>query len=145
MLPLVIVATETAMRLGELLSLRWRDVHLTRRLAVLNETKNGDARSVPLSTTAIATLSALPRLISDDRVFFHWKDANSFQHAWQRLTRQAKLDDFHFHDTRHEAISRLAERGLSTMELSAISGHRSLQQLKRYCHLKVEDLALKLG
>ncbi|MFZ5465087.1 MAG: tyrosine-type recombinase/integrase [Pseudomonadota bacterium] len=54
--------------------------------------------------------------------------------------------DYTWHDLRHEALSRLAERGdLSTLELAAISGHKTLQMLKRYTHLHAEDLARKLG
>jgi integrase len=145
MQPLVITATETGMRLGELLSLRWHDVDLARRIATLHETKNGDCRRVPLSSTAIGALTSLPRRLGDDRVFYPWKDANSFQHAWQRLTKRAQIQDFHFHDLRHEATSRLFERGLGIMEVAAITGHKTLQVLRRYTHLKPEALALKLG
>jgi integrase len=52
----------------------------------------------------------------------------------------------HFHDLRHEAISRLAERGsLSMLELAAVSGHKTMQMLKRYTHLRAEDIAKKMG
>lgn len=55
------------------------------------------------------------------------------------------IDNLHFHDLRHEAISRLFELGtLDIMEVSAISGHKSLSMLKRYTHLKAQRLVKKL-
>ncbi|MNR45546.1 Tyrosine recombinase XerC [compost metagenome] len=54
------------------------------------------------------------------------------------------MPDLRFHDLRHEAVSRLVEGGLSDQEVSAISGHKSMQMLKRYTHLRAEDLVSKL-
>ena len=54
------------------------------------------------------------------------------------------MTDFRFHDLRHEAVSRLVESGLSDQEVSAISGHKSMQMLKRYTHLRAEDLVERL-
>ncbi len=55
------------------------------------------------------------------------------------------MDDFHFHDLRHEAVSRLFEKGLNIAEVSAISGHKELKMLQRYTHLRAEDLVRRLG
>ena len=55
------------------------------------------------------------------------------------------LDDVHFHDTRHEAASRLSEKLSNVLELSAVTGHKDLRMLKRYYHPRAEDLAKKLG
>ena len=54
------------------------------------------------------------------------------------------LVDLHFHDLRHEATSRFFEKGFNVMEAAAITGHKTLQMLKRYTHLKVEDLAERM-
>ena len=54
------------------------------------------------------------------------------------------MTDLHFHDLRHEAVSRFVEMGLSDQEVAAISGHKSMQMLKRYTHLRAEDLVEKL-
>jgi len=78
-------------------------------------------------------------------VFWNWKDANSFEHAWQRVTKRAAIEGLHFHDLRHEATSRFFERGFSLIEVATITGHKTLQMLKRYTHLKPEALAQKLG
>ena len=59
-------------------------------------------------------------------------------------THRAQIGDLHFHDLRHEATTRLFERGLNIIEVSSITGHKDLQMLRRYTHLRAEDLAKKL-
>lgn len=140
--PVVELALETAMRRGELLSLTWENINLQRRTAYLPDTKNGEARTVPLSSRAIAILSDLPRSI-DGRVFPI--TANALKIAFERAVRRAGIEDFHFHDLRHEATSRLAERLPNLIELASVTGHKDLRMLKRYYHPRAEDLALKLG
>lgn len=161
MAPLVRVALATGMRQGELLKMRWSDVDLTQRFVLLRDTKNGDDRAVPLSTYAASILERLPRSTSG-RVFPTTQSA--VKQSWARAILRAQrnyaaeckesctellsgfLDDFHFHDARHEALSRLAERGdLSILDLASISGHKTMQMLKRYTHLRAADLAKKLG
>jgi integrase len=58
---------------------------------------------------------------------------------------RAGINDLHFHDLRHEATSRLFEKGFNPMEVSAITGHKTLQMLKRYTHLRAEDLVKRVG
>ena len=93
----------------------------------------------------MTAISSLPRHFKDGRVFWTWSRADSLENAWRRAVKAADIADFRFHDLRHEAVSRLFERGLNVMEVSAISGHKNLQMLRRYTHLKAEDLAQKLG
>lgn len=139
--PLTQLALETAMRRGELLSLRWEHVDLAKRTAYLPQTKNGDSRTAPLTTAAVEVLRSLPRAI-DGRVFP--LTPNAVKQAWDRARIRAGLPDLHFHDLRHEAASRLAER-LNVLELASVTGHRDLRMLQRYTHLRAETLALKLG
>jgi len=68
----------------------------------------------------------------------------NFNKAWREIKAKAGMPDLHFHDLRHEAVSRFVEAGLSDQEVSAISGHKSMQMLKRYTHLRAEDLVAKL-
>jgi integrase len=143
LLPLVQLALETAMRQGELVSLRWEHVDLGRRIAHLPDTKNGEARTVPLSTTALETLRSLPRHLSGQ--VFTGLTTQAVKIAFTRAVRRAGLSDLHFHDLRHEATSRLFERGLNLMEVASITGHKDLRMLRRYTHLRAEDLAKKLG
>ncbi len=67
-----------------------------------------------------------------------------FKAAWFQALRRAKIRGLRFHDLRHEAVSRLVEAGLSDQEVAAISGHKSMQMLRRYTHLRAEDLVQKL-
>lgn len=136
-------AVETAMRQGEMLSLEWRHVNKQRRLAMLYETKNGEARAVPLSPRALATLDGLPRDLKGN-VFPC--ERLTLTRALARACARAGINDYCWHDLRHEALSRLAERGdFSVLELAAVSGHKTLQMLKRYTHLQAEKLAQKLS
>jgi len=140
--PLIEFALETAMRRGELMSLLWENVNFDKSVAFLPLTKNGDSRYVPLSTRAVRILKSLPRDI-EGRVFPLNKDTVSV--LFLRATRRANLDDVRFHDLRHMAITKLASVFSNPLELATISGHKSLSMLKRYTHLKAEDLVKKLG
>lgn len=156
--PAVIFAIETAMRIGEIvetwkrdkktgerervsIGLQWVDVNLKKRTAHLPKTKNGEARDVPLSSRAVATLEALPRTM-DGRVF--GTTYEGIHQAYESACKRAGITGLTFHDLRHEAITRLAKQGLTVLELQAISGHKTIQMLLKYTHLRAEDLALKL-
>uniref|UniRef100_E6PNC2 Putative Site-specific recombinase, phage integrase family n=1 Tax=mine drainage metagenome TaxID=410659 RepID=E6PNC2_9ZZZZ len=158
---IIILAVETSMRLGEMLGLEWKRVDLVRRTAHLVDTKNGESRTVALSSAALESMRALPRRI-DGRVF-GWAASDSFEKAWVRCKARALklyladcaesntkpdpafLADLRFHDLRHEATSRLFEKGLGVMEVASMTGHKSLAMLKRYTHVEAEKLAVKLG
>lgn len=140
--PMVILAIESAMRRGELLSMRWGNVNLNEQFVHLEDTKNGESRNVPLSSRAIETLKALPRAL-DGRVLPITPEA--LKNAFERARKRANLEHFNFHDLRHEAVSRLFERGWNVMEVAAVSGHKDLQSLKRHTNLKASDLAKKMG
>lgn len=113
LLPTVKLALETAMRQGELLSLDWANVRLDQCYALLPMTKNGEARAVPLSTAAREILKTIPRNIKG-RVFPIARP--TLQHAFVRACHAAGITNFRFHDLRHEAISRAAEKGLRTKD-----------------------------
>ena len=140
--PMVVLALETAMRRGELLGLRWQDLNLVKRTATLHDTKNGDGRIVPLSSRAIEILQALPRSNSGHVIPMTPFAACA---AFNRATDRAKIEGLRFHDLRHTAITRIAEKLPNVIELAAVSGHKSLRMLQRYYHPRAEDLALKLG
>ncbi len=160
MQPLVKLALETAMRQGELISLTWNNIDFKKSTAYLPLTKNGDAREIPLSSKAIAVLKEMPRSI-DGQVFPITQ--NALQMVWERALERAKnayktdcvncgkkplptfLANLRFHDLRHEATSRLAEKLSNILELASVTGHKDLQMLKRYYHPRASDLAKKLG
>jgi integrase len=130
--PIITLAIETAMRLGELLALEWGNIDLKNQTALLPLTKNGEARIVPLTKRAIDILQSIPHQLNNPRVFWVWVRPDSFENAWCRMLGQTSIQDLRFHDLRHEACSRLFERGFNIMEVAHISGHKTLQQLKRY-------------
>ena len=126
-LPLVTLALETAMRRGEILAVKKDHINFDKRTLLIPESKNGRARTIPLSIPAIELLSK--HSATDGRLFS--TTANAFRLAWERVKRRAGIADLHFHDLRHEAISRFFEKGLSVPEVALISGHRDLRMLLR--------------
>lgn len=159
--PVAHLALETAMRLSEIVGLRWSDLNIPSRIVILRDTKNGSGRVVPLSPEAVSILESLPRRI-DGAVFS--STGPSISQAWARAverackaytkacadsgveTERGHLIDLHFHDLRHEATSRLFERGVfGAMEVAAITGHKTLQMLSRYTHMNAARLAEKLA
>jgi integrase len=139
----VTLAIETGMRRSELLGLLWDNVDLERRTALLPLTKNGDSRGVPLSSHAVEVLRALPPS-ANGRVFGELT-REALKQSFNRATGRAGITGLRVHDLRHEATSRFFEKGLNVMEVASVTGHRTLQMLKRYTHLSVTDLATRLG
>ncbi|GAB5503410.1 tyrosine-type recombinase/integrase [Pyruvatibacter sp.] len=139
--PAVVLALETSMRRGELLSLRRSDLDRKRRVIRLHDTKNGHSRLVALSTTAYDTLIGMRT--KGDRFFPC--NVNTFRLAWVRTVKRSGLEDFRFHDLRHEAISRLFEKGLGIADVAMMSGHRDVRMLFRYTHMQAESIVSKLG
>jgi integrase len=134
-------AIETAMRRGELMSLLWVNIKFDKSVAFLPLTKNGDSRYVPLSSKALKILKSLTRDI-EGRVFPLNKQTVSI--LFLRAAKRAKVEDIHFHDLRHIALTRMSSKISNVLELAAISGHRELKMLQRYTHIKAEDLVKKL-
>ncbi|OWT61869.1 site-specific integrase [Candidimonas nitroreducens] len=134
-------AIETCMRRTEITSLTPDHVSLENRTAFLPKTKNGMPRLVPLTPRAVELLR--PRMESTGTVF--GIEPNSLSRAFCRATRRAGYPKLRFHDTRHEGISRMFERGLGVLEVAKISGHKTLSQLNRYTHLDVSSLVEKLA
>ncbi|HEU4458812.1 MAG TPA: site-specific integrase [Methylibium sp.] len=159
---LVRLAVESAMRRGELISIRWENVNLDKQWLWLPDTKNDTGRHVPLSKKAVRLL----RKVRDAAgtapkglVFPMQPDSVSraFARAVSRARSQltgdllrspnghAPLADLRFHDLRHEATSRLFDRGLHQLEAAAVTGHKDVRMLMRYTHAQAELLAKKLG
>lgn len=139
---IVVIALETAMRQGEILGLHWDSIDLKARVVHLADTKNGSRRDVPLTLTARDALTRLG-VKPTGKVFSY--TANGLKSTWRVMLTRMGIADLHFHDLRHEAVSRLFELGtLDMMEVAAISGHKSLAMLKRYTHLRAQRLVKKL-
>jgi integrase len=144
--PLVHLAIETGMRRGEFLRIRWDDVDVTARTLRIPLTKNGHPRTVPIARAAVEIIDALrpsTGYCNTTRVFP--LTAEAVKLSWRRTITRAGLADLHFHDLRHEAISRFFERGLNVPEVALISGHRDARMLFRYTHPNPETVAAKLA
>ncbi len=135
------IAIETGMRRSEITRLEWQYLDVAQRVIFLPDTKNGDSRTVPLSSLAIEVISKQSR--NSNHIFKIRGD--SIGQAFRRVTERCGIEDLRFHDLRHEATSSFFELGLNIMEVSAITGHKDLTMLKRYTHLRPADLAKKLG
>jgi integrase len=145
----VVLAIETGMRFGELAGVTWANVNFEKRTIYLPDTKNGQARTVPLSTRSVAALKILPRSISG-RLFS--AKTGSIRSAFLIAMKSARksiggalLQNIRFHDLRHEAVTRLFEKGLNPIEVGMVSGHKTLSMLQRYTHLRSEELVAKLA
>ena len=128
------LAIETGMRRSEILAIKPDSVQ--DNFIYLADFKKCYPRKIPLTLKAkeIVKNSILPYPVSP----------NALRLAWNRMTKRSGIDNLHFHDLRHEAISRFFEKGLTIPEVSLISGHRDVRQLMRYTHLKPESLVFKL-
>ncbi len=137
-------AVESAMRREEIASIREKHVNLEKKCVYLPKTKNSDERTVPLSPEAILVLNEALSLNQGVRVF--GMSADAITQAMEQARKLAGIEGLHFHDLRHEATSRLFEdTDLDIMEIRAITGHRSLQMLARYSHLRTHRLAERLA
>ncbi|ODR96660.1 shufflon-specific DNA recombinase [Methyloceanibacter superfactus] len=128
--PIILFAVATGMRRGEILNVRWDHIDREGRSLLIPHTKNGHSRTLPLMRETTEVLDTLSEM--GDWVFP--MSGNAFRLAWDRLRARAGLADLHFHDLRHEAISRFFERGLTVPEVALISGHRDPRMLFRYAH-----------
>ncbi|MCR1769020.1 MULTISPECIES: integrase [Burkholderia] len=141
-----LVAIETAMRQGEILGLTWSNVHLKARYVHLPKTKNGDSRDVPLSKRAIELLERLPRIEGESRCFPI--NQGSADALWRKRRNKLaetmpSIGNLHFHDSRHEATTRLAKK-LHVLALAKMIGHRDIQSLMIYYDETAAELAARL-
>lgn len=153
----IVIAIETAMRAGEIFSITWNQVDLARRTIYLNKTKNGEERTVPLTRRAVRYLKVWSKIqkqqkpddnLVSSHVFGMTRDG--YLTTWHKCLTKLKaqdneFSDLHFHDLRHEATSRFFEKGLATVEVQIITGHKTLSMLNRYTHLDALNLISKIG
>jgi len=132
-------AIETAMRLGEICGLKWD--HIDGNVARLCDTKNGHSRNVPLSKRAIQLLEMMKDK-NGSQVFNLKSDPASS--LFRKYRKKAQIEDLVFHDTRHEAITRLASK-LKVLDLARMTGHRDINMLQIYYNERPEEIAAKLN
>ncbi len=139
---IILFAVETAMRREEIARMRWEHVDWKKRILDVPDTKTKTPRQVPLSNKAVSILKDRGKQESG-KIWDMEKD--SITRAFERVCSRAEIEGLRFHDLRHEGTSRLFEKGLETMQVATVTGHKTLAMLKRYTHLKAEDLVKLLG
>jgi len=137
---LVELALYTGMRQGELLELTWGCVDRARGVVLLEITKSGRRREVPLNGPADAVLARRASAAQGDRLVFGTGSWDAFRKTWEAAVEAALLDDFHFHDLRHTFASWAVQRGVTLPELKDLLGHATLAMVMRYAHLAPEQL-----
>ena len=156
----VTLALSTGARQAEVMGLRWKQIDLKARTALLIDTKNGERRALPIVGDALELLRARAKVrqIDDDRLFpagarSKNKDAVADLRApWEAALKAAKIEDFHWHDLRHTCASYMAMSGVSPVEMAKLLGHKTLAMTMRYSHLSpqrtielADGLAKRLG
>ena len=136
----LLFAIETAMRAGEICNLTWDNVNLEKRTAYLPMTKHGSSRTVPLSKNAVRILERLRDELEQGNTCFQVK-SNILDATFRKLKKAVNKDELHFHDTRREALTRLAKK-VDVMTLAKISGHKDIRILQNvYYAPNMEEVA----
>jgi integrase len=136
--PIVITALNTGMRRGEVLSLKWDNVDLKNGFILLDVTKNGDRREIPINDTLKGVFQKLTRRIDVPWVFYDPKTGNRYQEvkrSFHTTLRKSKIQDFHFHDLRHTFASHMVMAGEDLTTVKELLGHKTLTMTLRYAHL----------
>jgi integrase len=142
--PIILFALATAMRREEIATLKWKNVNIANRSILLTDTKNNETRTIPLSLKAIDILENIPKKEVSELVF--GISAHNITRIMIQACKKAGIENLHFHDLRHEATSQLFENtDLDLMEIRAITGHKTLNMLIRYTHLRTARLADRLA
>ena len=143
--PIVKVARYTGLRRENIVSLRWRQVDLFRKVILLDRTKNGDRLGIPLCETLLGVFKSLGKVRHLSGYVFVRSDGSPYQPdavtvAFVRACRRAGIVDFRFHDLRHTFASLLVQRGVDLYRVQRLLGHRDGRMTQRYAHLAPENL-----
>ena len=136
--PIVITALNTGMRRGEILSLKWENVDLKHGFILLDKTKNGERREIPINDTLRAALTGIQRRLDVPYVFYGPSTAlpyGDIKNSFNGACRRAGIRDFHFHDLRHTFASHLVMAGIDIATVRELLGHKTLTMTLRYAHL----------
>ena len=142
---IIVIALSTGARRGEILNLKWSDIDTTRGFIYLEETKNGERRTLPLTGYALEQVMALRKVRRMDTLLvFPGRNPQKplyIDNSFGKALEAAGIEDFRFHDLRHSAASYLAMNGASLAEIADVLGHKTLQMVKRYSHISDQHTA----
>lgn len=154
---MVLVALNTGLRKSEQLRIQWTDIDLGLGQITIREGKSGKSRIIPMNRTLKETLERIPKGINRIRdkkgnlisrpnpyVFASGRKPelplNDLPREWEEHLKEAKIENFHWHDLRHTFASRLVMKGVNLYTVSKLLGHQSLAMTHRYAHLAPDYL-----
>ncbi len=135
---IVTIALNTGMRKGEILNLKWQNVDLKHGFILLEITKNGERREIPINETLRRVFLSLPRRLDVPYVFYDPQTGKPYQdvkRSFKTALRRSKIHDFKFHDLRHTFASHLVMAGVDLTTVKELLGHKTLTMTLRYAHL----------
>ncbi len=136
--PIVVTALNTGMRKGEILKLKWDNVDLKHGFILLDNTKNGERREIPINDTLRSTLMSIPRRLDVPFVFYDLKSSKCYKdvkRSFASAVKRVKIHDFKFHDLRHTFASHLIMAGVDITTVRELLGHKDIKMTLRYAHL----------
>ncbi|MHB1680961.1 MAG: tyrosine-type recombinase/integrase [bacterium] len=136
--PIVITALNTGMRKSEIFYLTWNRVDLKNRVILLDITKNGERREIPINDTLLNTLSGIIRNIKTDYIFYNpktLKPIDNVKRSFATALRKSHILDFRFHDLRHTFASQLVMKGVDLATVQKLLGHKTINMTLKYAHL----------
>jgi integrase len=136
--PIVITALNTGMRRGEILGLQRKHLDLTHGFILLDKTKNGDRREIPINKTMQELFESIPKRLDSTYIFCHKESGlpyGDIKHSFDKARKRTKLDDLHFHDLRHTFASHLVMAGVDLTTVKELLGHKDIKMTLRYAHL----------
>jgi integrase len=143
--PMILIAVESGMRQQEIQQLTWEDVNFQNKTILIRNRKHprekiGNDQVIPMFPGVKQVLWDEYQISKRRGPVFEVKHAASVSDRFALLCKRARVEGLHFHDLRHEAISRMFERGMEIQQVAAVSGHKTWSQLKRYTQLRPKDL-----
>lgn len=148
--PMVLLTLNTGLRRGELFNPTWQEIDFsTDNLTVQGAgAKSAQTRHIPLNQEARAVVTAWRAQAYCDRLVFPGKDGNRLDNvrkAWSRVLKEAAIEDFRWHDFRHDFASKLVMRGVPLNTVRELLGHADLSITLRYAHLAPDHKAEAVG
>ena len=133
--PIIITALNTRMRKGEILSLKWSNVDLKNGVIIVEGTKNGEIRKIPMNQKLTQALQNDKKVSKGEYLFSeNGKPYGDVKTGWWSALKKAKIEGFRFHDLRHTFGSRLGMGGVDIRTIQELMGHKDIKMTMRYSH-----------
>lgn len=141
----VLIALNTGARYSEIHNLRWQDIDFKNKQFYFLQTKNGENRGVPMTDTIYKVLKDFQKVrnINSDYLFTtkNGKKLIDMRVRFYKVLEVAEIKNCRFHDLRHTVASHIAMNGGSLLDIASVTGHKTMQMVKRYSHLTKKHTA----